>query len=130
MAEPTPSSVAMNALEIDGPEGGRRSEVLQHVHETHHRADDAHRRGEAAGLLERRGAGVVARDHAVDLGLQDLADELGVDAVDDELQALAGELVLDLADAARQARAGPRAAPAPRATRAGRRARRRRAPWR
>ena len=40
----------------------------------------------------------MASDHPVDLGLEHLADEVGVDAVDDELQALAGELVVDLAD--------------------------------
>ncbi len=98
MAEPTPISVAMNAAEIDGPSVGGRGEVLEHVHEAQHRADDAHRRREAAGLLERRGAGLVARGHAVDLGLEDRVHHLGVGAVDDQLQGVAGEGVLDLAE--------------------------------
>jgi hypothetical protein len=68
------------------------------VHEPHHRADDPHRRREAAGLLERRGARGVAGGHAVDLGLEDVAHELGIGAVDDQLQPLAGELVVDLVE--------------------------------
>jgi len=48
------------------------------------------------GLSRRRRALVVAGHHAVDLGLEHLADELRIGAVDDELQALAGEVVLDL----------------------------------
>ena len=43
-------------------------------------------------------ADVVARDHAVDLGFEDVAHEVWVDSVDHELQALAGELVVDLVD--------------------------------
>ena len=43
-------------------------------------------------------AGVVAGGHAVDLGVEDVAHELGVGAVDDQLQALLGELVVDLGD--------------------------------
>ena len=111
LAAPTPISVAMKAAEIEGPERGGRGEVLQHVHEAQDRADDAHRRGEAAGLLERRGGGLVARGHAVDLGLEDRVHHLGVGAVDDQLQGVAGERVLDLAELARRARAGPRGGP-------------------
>ena len=68
------------------------------MHQAHDGADDAHRRREAAGLVEHRGADVVAGDHAVDLGFQHLADKVRVDAVDDQLKALAGELVVDLGD--------------------------------
>ena len=40
----------------------------------------------------------MSRSHSVDLGLEDVADDLGVGAVDDELQSLLGELVVDLLD--------------------------------
>ena len=43
-------------------------------------------------------AGVVAGRHPVDLGVEDVAHELGVGAVDDQLQALLGEGVVDLGD--------------------------------
>jgi hypothetical protein len=36
--------------------------------------------------------------HAVELGLEDLADDLGVGAVDDELHALPRERIVDLLD--------------------------------
>ncbi len=108
----------MNALGDRGAERRRCGEVLQHVDEPHDRADDPHRRREAAGLLERRRARMVARAHAVDLGLQHLADEVGVDAVDDELEALAGELVVDLVDLLVEREQALRDAPARRATRA------------
>ena len=42
---------------------------------------------------------VVARDHAVDLGVEHFADEIWVDSVDHQLQPLASELVVDVADA-------------------------------
>ena len=96
LAEPTPISVAMNAVEIDGPEGRRRRQVLEHVHEAHDGADDPDRRREPARLLERRRPGRMTSRHPVDLGFEDVAHERGVAAVDDELQPLAGELVVDL----------------------------------
>ena len=95
LAEATPSSVAMNAAEIDGPSVSGASRLLEHVDEAEDGADDAHRRGVAAGLLERLRAGRVALAHGVVLGLEDVGDEVGVGAVDDELQALRGERVLD-----------------------------------
>ncbi len=79
-------------------EGRWRRQVLEHVDEPHHRADDPDRRGEAAGLLEREHASVVPGRHPVDLGVEDVAHELGVGAVDDQLQALLGERVVDLGD--------------------------------
>ena len=42
---------------------------------------------------------VVAGDHAVDFGVEHVADEIWVDSVNHQLQALAGELVVDLVDA-------------------------------
>src|SRR4029078_4291459 len=45
-------------------------------------------RGEAPGLVEGLGRVPVARGHALDLGLEDVADEVGIGAVDHELQAL------------------------------------------
>ena len=42
---------------------------------------------------------VVAGDHAVDFGVEHVADEIWVDSVNDELEPLAGELVVDLVDA-------------------------------
>ena len=89
-------SVAMKAPEIDGPRVSGALRLLEHVHEAHDGADDAHRRGEAAGRLEQLGALLVARGHGVDLDLEDLAHEVRVGAVDDELHALLGEGVLDL----------------------------------
>ena len=91
------TTLAERDAEQRGDEGGRDRraerlglvEVLEHVHEAEDRADDAHRRGEAAGLLERLGAPAAWRLRiAVVLGLEHLGDELGVRAVDDELQAL------------------------------------------
>ncbi len=98
LAEPTPISVAMKAAEIDGPERGGRCQVLQHVHQAEDGADDPHRRREAAGLLERRGADGVAGGHAVHLGLEDRVDHLGVGTVDYQLQGVAGEGILDLGE--------------------------------
>ena len=72
-------------------------EVAEHVDQAEDGADDAHRRGVAAGLVERLHARGVALAHGVVLGLEDVGDEVGVGAVDDELQALAGERVLDRA---------------------------------
>ena len=51
---------------------------------------------EARGGHEEGGAGLVARLRCGDLGLEDLADDLGVGAVDGHLDALAQERVLDL----------------------------------
>ena len=98
MAEATPSSVAMKAPEIDGPERLGRVEVLEHVHEAQDGADDAHRRGEAAGLLERRRA-ERWRWRMPSISVSSTSrDELGVGAVDDELQALAREGVVDVGE--------------------------------
>ena len=72
-------------------------EVAEHVDEAEDGADDAHRRGVAAGLVERLHGRGVALAHGVVLGLEDVGDEVGVGAVDDELQALLGVRVLDRA---------------------------------
>ena len=72
-------------------------EVAEHVDEAEDGADDAHRRGVAAGLVERLHSRRVALAHGVVLGLEDVGDEVGVGAVDDELQALLGVRVLDRA---------------------------------
>ena len=97
-AAPTPSSVAMNAVEIAGPsiEGFARFWSTCTSPITVPMIPIVGR--EAAGLLERGRAGGVARRHAVDLGVEDLAHELRVGAVDDELKALAREVVVDLGE--------------------------------
>ncbi len=89
----------MNAAEIDGPSVDGAARFCEHVDEAEDGADDAHRRGEAAGLLERLADGrVTALAMASISDSRIVGDQLGVGAVDDELQAVAGERVLDLAE--------------------------------
>ena len=98
-AEPTPISVARNAAAISGPERGRVVEVVHHVHEAEHRADDAHRRRERAGLHERgRGPAPWRLRMRLVLRVEHGGHQVGVRAVDDELDALLGERVVDLLD--------------------------------
>ena len=66
------------------------------MHEAEHGADDPHRRGKAAGLLERGRTDGVPRGHPIDLGFHDHVDHLRVGAIDDQLQGVAREAVVDL----------------------------------
>ena len=98
MAEPTPIRVAMKAEEIEGPSvaGADRfwstwtSPMTVPMIPIVGANPPAFSNGEHAG--------VVPGGHTVDLGLEDVADELGVGAVDDQLEALLGERVVDLGD--------------------------------
>ena len=98
LADMTPHRVATNAPAIRWPSLSGCGQVLQHVHQAHDGADDADGRRVAAGVGEELRGLLVGRPLGVDLGLEDLAQLLGVGAVDGHLTPLREEVVVDALD--------------------------------